>query len=632
MTAILGLVTFGQKLESSALESASDAMSHFSAEPCYYSHAEENVIFSARLTRCTPASLHDKQPWRNIASGNIIVSDSRLDCREELADKLYIHQPATTPDSQLILTAYDKWGENCTSHLSGDFVFSIWDSRRKVLFFARDHIGAKSIYYSINEGFAGFASNAEALLKIRGFNRGFNKYVLGGMFIPGYNPGPNKYTWYKNIHALLPGRQITVDGNGKTREQRYWRPTPGNIISLPSESDYHALFWDIFNKAVRDRMDCPKPAALLLSGGIDSATIASSLLANSDATSSRLRSYSTISSNANKCVETQCIRAIADRNFNPRYLSLFALAGVLTPNEIMEAAWERPHPVSNSILLPSVMMKAAAKDGHTIMIHGAGGDITMQTENAYIKEIFKTQGIRAGWLESVSASRNHTYINGQNPAAIFATNFLRLIAPDLIANAAKRIRNSLGHSKTRKSLSEIFPHDKELVDFFSEKLCSFRNNRAISTQYTQCENVGLLSGGLTGYSITGHSHGIETRDPWSDKNVVEFFINLPTTQKIRHGWTKYPARTLVAKTISPEVAWRKGKEHLGYELQRAVVNLSSNYIRHTIENDIASIKPYARIDPYLLAVEKYFNGDTTQCVTLLRLCTIIEWIKRVGHP
>src|SRR5690349_3439820 len=98
-----------------------------------------------RMLWTTPESLHESQPLRNRRGDLVLTTDARLDNRPELIAALGLgnRPPGQLSDGELLLAAYERWGEQCPGHLLGDFAFAIWDERRRILFAARDHLGIK---------------------------------------------------------------------------------------------------------------------------------------------------------------------------------------------------------------------------------------------------------------------------------------------------------------------------------------------------------------------------------------------------------------------------------------------------------------------------------------------------------
>ena len=126
-------------------------------------------------------------------------------------------------DAEVILQAYEKWGDDCVKHLIGDFAFAIWDDREQRLFCARDHFGVKPFFYTHTADSFNFSSTLNEL-KV---SNTLNEIAVGDYLLFGVNQDQST-TIYKDIHRLPPGHTLVVENN-QIRIQRYWTP------SLPAE-------------------------------------------------------------------------------------------------------------------------------------------------------------------------------------------------------------------------------------------------------------------------------------------------------------------------------------------------------------------------------------------------------------
>ncbi len=213
-----------------------------------------------------PAGL-DGQLW--------ITADARIDCREELEKKLEQRgrgaagRTATDPD--LILRAYAAWGADCVQHLRGDFAFAIWDARKKSLFCARDHFGVKPFYYSdLGERFL-FSNTLDCLRQHPDVSEDLNDAAIGDFLLFGVNCDAATTT-FRDIRRLPAAHAMTISSEG-LRIHRYWSaPTEGRI-RYQRPADYVEHFQILLQAAVADRTRLDR-AGILLSGGLDSATIA----------------------------------------------------------------------------------------------------------------------------------------------------------------------------------------------------------------------------------------------------------------------------------------------------------------------------------------------------------------------
>ena len=213
-----------------------------------------------------PASL-DGKLW--------ITADARIDCREELEKKLAQQGQDSAgravTDSALILRAYAAWGAECVQHLRGDFAFAIWDARKKLLFCARDHFGVKPFYYSdLGERFL-FSNTLDCLRQHPDVSGDLNDAAIGDFLLFGVNCDAATTT-FRDIRRLPAAHAMTINSEG-LRIQRYWSaPTEGRIRYRRAQ-DYVEHFQILLQAAVADRTRVER-AGILLSGGLDSATIA----------------------------------------------------------------------------------------------------------------------------------------------------------------------------------------------------------------------------------------------------------------------------------------------------------------------------------------------------------------------
>ena len=219
----------------------------------------------------TPESLHEYLPLQS-ADGNVcLTADARVDNREELRQGLEARgvRLRTDTDAELILGAYEVWGEECPIHILGDFAFALWDRRRQQLFCARDIVGTKPIYYHFDGQAFRFASIASALFADGTVSRKPNKatmflYLLGEPVLGD--------TLYEGIYRLRPASQLVVR-DGQLRTKRYWNGDPQREIRYGSEAEYAEHFLAIFREAVRVRLRSQAPVGATLSGGLDSPSV-----------------------------------------------------------------------------------------------------------------------------------------------------------------------------------------------------------------------------------------------------------------------------------------------------------------------------------------------------------------------
>ena len=129
---------------------------------------KSTIFLGCHAQWITPESIGEPLPYYDYKRELVITSDAIIDNREELFNQLHIEHEdkKTIPDSQLILLAYSKWGEDVPKHLMGDFAFMIWDGREQKLFGARDFSGSRTLYYYHDQSRFAFSTTIQPLFTL----------------------------------------------------------------------------------------------------------------------------------------------------------------------------------------------------------------------------------------------------------------------------------------------------------------------------------------------------------------------------------------------------------------------------------------------------------------------------------
>lgn len=182
------------------------------------------------------------------------------------------HTFRTDSDTETIVHLYEDYGEQCISFLNGMFAFAIWDSKRQRIFAARDRMGIKPFFYCFDaQGNFCFASEIKALLKTS-VDRSPNLQALYDYSSLMYTPTP--HTAFKAIKKLEPASTITCSSKGLTKKSYWDIPTPAAGEEESRNSSYDEELLALIETAVKRQMVSDVPIGALLSGGLDSTTIA----------------------------------------------------------------------------------------------------------------------------------------------------------------------------------------------------------------------------------------------------------------------------------------------------------------------------------------------------------------------
>jgi asparagine synthase (glutamine-hydrolysing) len=205
------------------------------------------------------------------ADSAALLLDGRLDNRDELAAALGVGRVST--DAELAYAAYRRWGAAAADRIVGDFVLVVWDEPARRLWLARDAMGNRNAYYRIEDGRRALvATELKLLLAAPGVPTRPNEDAiladLAGLHaLPGM-------TAYAGISQLPPGHVLTIERE-RSHLDRYWHPERGGLIRHRREREYAEHLLDLLQKAVAARIGSASRTGLLLSGGIDSTSVAS---------------------------------------------------------------------------------------------------------------------------------------------------------------------------------------------------------------------------------------------------------------------------------------------------------------------------------------------------------------------
>jgi asparagine synthase (glutamine-hydrolysing) len=230
--------------------------------------------FGHTLLRTTSESADEAQPIA-FDNGFLLVADARIDARAELAEALRAAGQTARldrSDVELILAAWRAWGEDCVTHLIGDFAFAVWDGRR--LFLARDQMGVKPLYYAEIGRTVVFGNTPACLRGHPDFPSGFDERALAEYLLYGTRQDETA-TAFAALKRLPPAHTRACDAAGAV-ERRYWRLPIEEPVYRRRAQDYLDEFSGLLTTAVADRLRVPR-AGLLMSGGLDSTTLAMEL-------------------------------------------------------------------------------------------------------------------------------------------------------------------------------------------------------------------------------------------------------------------------------------------------------------------------------------------------------------------
>jgi asparagine synthase (glutamine-hydrolysing) len=206
----------------------------------------------------------------------VIVLDGRLDDRATLVralDAELARSFATASDAELVLGAYERWGSECVAHLLGDFSFCLWDADRRQLFCARDHLGVKPLYYARVGGTLIVSNVMHSIRRHPHVSARFDDYAVGDLLLAGACMYPSR-TSFADIARVPPAHTLRCSMSSPAeRVEEYWSLTLSDELRLRDAREYVDAYVSVLETVVGDRLR-DAPVGILLSGGVDSSSVA----------------------------------------------------------------------------------------------------------------------------------------------------------------------------------------------------------------------------------------------------------------------------------------------------------------------------------------------------------------------
>lgn len=272
------------------------------------------------------------------------------------------HAFKSQTDTEVIIHAWEEWGERCVTKLNGMFSFAIWDINQQTLFLARDRLGKKPLYYLHTKHDMLFASEPKAILRYPGYTKEIDMHSLHKYFLYEYVPAP--HTMYKNMRCLEPGTSLTWK-NGEIEIKTYWDISFNK--STIASSPRHLI--DVLSSAITQRLHSDVPLGVFLSGGIDSSAILA--LLSKQLPGKKIKTF-TIGFSEKSFDESVCARHISKHYATEHHEHIFNSSDMLTV--LPEIFKYLDEPFADASIIPTYMLSKFAKQHVTVALGGDGGD------------------------------------------------------------------------------------------------------------------------------------------------------------------------------------------------------------------------------------------------------------------
>lgn len=506
-----------------------------------------NLFLGCHAQYITPESENELLPYYDEQAELAITADAIIDNRQELFDRLAIPigRRREMPDSLLILEAYKKWGIDCPKYLLGDFAFALWDGKRSELLCAVDAMGTRTLYYCHKAGVFAFSTLMKPLLNLAQVKQTYNETWIADFLATPWvlHQLDPELTLYEDIQFLPAGHMLTVGTKGVVKAV-YWQITRQPILKLSDDAEYEAAFIEVFSEAVRCRLRSRSPVGVMMSGGLDSASVACVAAREVSPQGQRLQVFSSIPMKgfenylpthtiADESFFIEAVRQHAG-NIDVTYCRSEGKHS-LSDTDKLFAMLEHPYKIFENLFWVESILDEARKRNIRVMLDGQGGNATISwgDMHAYAVTLFK----QGRWLHLLSEAKAYAKRNKRPLGKVFKS-ILRECMPSGFQRAAFLVSNysevnPLELAPISPSFAKHSNVDKRFRQFDFDPF--FISNGDVFTN-----RVGMLDLATCSHcaSITTKqslAYRMALRDPTLDKRVLEFCLSLPENQYVRNG-------------------------------------------------------------------------------------------------
>nr|UXE45951.1 hypothetical protein Hi04_10k_c5461_00034 [uncultured bacterium] len=567
-------------------------------------HAIGNVGLAHSLLKTFEDCGADQQPF-TLDGRRFIVADARIDARHELTTALRDRGQTTgekAGDAELILRAYSTWGEDCVTHLLGDFTFAIWDSDERRLFCARDQLGVKPFYYAHRGQTVVFSNTLECVRMHPTVSKELNDHAVADFLLFGSNQDVATTT-FCDVFRLPPAHSVSW-ASGAIRRRCYWTLPIDEPLSFRRTIDYTERFMDLLRTAVSDRLRTRR-VAVFMSGGLDSPTLAAVAvgLLRSRSTDVAVHAMTSVYNRLVPDTERYYAGLVASHLNIPIHFNV-------RDDETSIADWDRvnvrtPEPVDNppAFVAGTEFLKTYATDAR-VFLYGEGPDNALRYE-------------WRPYLSHLVAKRR-------------ATTLVRALSSDLMMHPRvplwSLLRESAGRRRQRQRWQESFPG--WLNEDFIER-CGCRERWNVSRNPVLSPHP-LRPDGYAGFDaarwqplfedcdIQGALGNVEIRHPFLDLRLLQFMLALPAMPWCRN---KLIIRQSM-KTELPAAVVRRKKARVGG---------SPDFVRAQVSG-LPKLVPAPTLSRYVNTGKVPLAAETVvELRALLRPLGLNYWLQNFGE-
>jgi len=628
MCGICGLYTSNVRQEElkRTIQTMNSTLVHRGMDEEGYFISENLALGIRRLAIIDIAS--GQQPLTNEDRTITLVYNGEIYNFQELRSELENlgHHFHTRSDGEVIIHAYESWGDDCLLRFNGMFALALWDEVSRRLLIARDRMGKKPLYWHFGAQGLVFASEAKALLAVPWMERKLERTALHHYLTLQYAPDP--LTFFRGMYQLPAAHKLVYTPGEQPVVTRWWQ-----LNFLPkwkiSAEEAISAGRDILSRAVERRMISEAPLGAFLSGGIDSSIVVALM---AECSTQPVKTF-TIGFGESRYSENQYSRYIADRYATEHHELVFSPEQFLQSIETMISVMDEP--LADAAIFPLNELARQARQTITVALCGDGGDETLAGYPRY-----GLDGILApyAWLPKALTTRAMPWLAEQLAQSGLKSSDHRWIA------ALRRLER-FARTSPKASLvrwGSYFNHEDKLALYSPEMSDRFQfedtaellaefydqanaHSRLDRTLYA--DHQTYLAGDLLPKTDrVSMAHSLEVRSPFLDVEWVEWTARLPEFYKVRELTTKWLMKELFVDKL-PESILKRSKQGFHMPVDEWLRGELKLYCKERL-TETAHFKTLFRPTVIQKLLDDHQNGKSNHGKRLWALLIFALWLEK----
>jgi asparagine synthase (glutamine-hydrolysing) len=563
-----------------------------------------------------------------VCDGVTVVADARIDNREELLASLQIGD-CSTPDIALISAAYRRWGTQFADRIVGDYAIVIWDHAKRKIVAARDPMAMRTLaYHHLNRRVV-LATETKQVLAAEDVQERLNEQHIGADLMN--HLGRPDWTAYQDVHLLAPGHVLEVDESGLST-WRFWQPNPDHRVLHANIEDYAEHLRHLFLQSVATRMRSHRSVGILLSGGVDSCSAASTagwLLERGQSPAPAVHASTFVFDKLVQCDERKVAKQVVNRfGFGWSHIIADRL-GPLSEFPLHGPPKDEPFIGAYQTLIEKGLSACHAA-GARVVLGGDRGDLVIGWPGFQYLPLLRQRR----WRDLKSTLLEHRTVTGESWSSLARQQLLK---PGLSAARRRVARRTRGR---RLGANEEKAVPAWLSQEFVERcnlsaLARTPNKAPAGIELARARRyewifVQLQLRGMAWSERTYAQQGLVFADPFSDRRLVEFALAVPQTA-IAPPWdTTKPLMRAAMRGIMPETARREARKVVLTPLyEQGLAVESKGVVKSLLTGMAAEQAGWVHSSQLRVAYNAFLHGDRLPSAFWRAL--VVEWWLRSHH-